>query len=75
MIEGKKRYAVYLDQEATEYVKEFFKRYPGSGGFSGFMNHIVCNMAETLKVAGVKPGEKITKEQVEKMKVQGLILD
>jgi hypothetical protein len=77
MIEGRKRYTVYLDQDATEHVMSFFKFFPGpkSGGFSGFLNHIVCNMSETLKLAGVEPGKKISKEQVERMKIEGLNLE
>lgn len=71
-IEGKKRYAVYLDEENTEYVKAFLAGTKNTGGLSGLIDGYLLTMAKTLRAAGYQPGEKLTASKLFRIGINGI---
>ena len=59
-IKGKRQYTLYLDEENTEYVKEFLLTTKHQGGLSGIVDAHLSSMAKTLKASKYLPGEKLT---------------
>jgi len=72
-IKEKKRYVVYLDEENTEYVKNFLEATKHKGGLSGLMDQYVASMARTLRASKyVKGQDRVTAKQAFKIGIKGL---
>jgi hypothetical protein len=69
----KKRYVVYLDEENTEFVREFLTSCKIRGGISGYLNGYLETTAKTLRAAGWKPGHELTYSKAIKIGLKGMM--
>ena len=71
-VPGKKKYAVYLDEEKAEYVKSFLSSAKYAGGLSGLVDAHISTMAKTLKASKYKKDQKLTAAKAFKVFMNGL---
>jgi hypothetical protein len=71
-VKNKERYTVYLDPDNTEYVKSFLETTKNKGGLSGLVDSYLATMANTLRVSGYQPGQKLTAAKLLKIGINGL---
>ena len=74
-VEGKKRYAIYVDEDTFEYVKSFIETTRFQGGMSGFIDSYLKATARTLRSANYVKGKKLTMKQLLKFGLEGLKAD
>jgi hypothetical protein len=72
---AKKKYQVYLEEEETEFVKEFLNASKIKGGLSGYLNGYLETTAKTLRAAGWKAGNELTYAKAFKIGLKGIMQD
>lgn len=58
-LKKKKKYGFYVDEENTEYLKDFLAHTPGMGGMSTLIDGYIDVLVDVIKKSGYKPGEKM----------------
>lgn len=74
-VQGKKRYAIYVDEAEYEYIKSFIETTRFKGGMSGYFDTYMKATARTLRAANYVQGKKLTLKQLLKLGVEGLKAD
>jgi hypothetical protein len=69
---AKKKYQLYLEEDDTEFVKEFLDACKLKGGLSGYVGGYMKTTAKTLRASGWKPGKELTYAKAMKIALNGV---